>query len=502
MKMTKNAQRSSDHPQPHALPKNARPAAANPPHHSSTRSRPVFQSLTVVKFIHTPMRALFLVACAWPLVLAGQTTPSYFRDVRPILQRQCQGCHQPAVKSSGLDLTSFDTLAKGGKRGPAFKAGAPAESLILKYIKGEQQPAMPLGGTPLTAEQIASISAWITSGAKDDTPPAAADAISMERPPLYHQPPVISALAFSPDGKTLAVSGYRELLLHNADGSGLTARLVGMSEKLNSIAFSADGNLIVAAGGTPARFGELQIWDAATRKLKRSVTLTSDTVFGGSISPDGKQIAVGGADNTVRLIDTASGKELHKIGNHENWVLGTVFGIDGKRVVSVGRDRAAKLNDASSGQFLENVNLLRSELAAVARHPKKDLVVIGGEDRYPYIYVMDRPKVMKIADDTTLLRKLPRQDGAIAALAWSAEGKIAVGGMGAQVHIYDGETGALIASCKGHQAGIYALAFNPAGDRLAAGGFDGHVRIYNPGTGELLKDFIPVPITEAVTSRE
>jgi WD40 repeat protein len=448
------------------------------------------------------MRALLLVACWLPVALAGETDVSYFRDVRPILQRQCQGCHQPAVKSSGLDLTTFDGLAKGGKRGAAYQSGAPTDSLIIKYIKGQQQPAMPLGAPPLTAEQIASISSWIAAGAKNDTPAAVKDNISQDRPPLYHQPPVISALAFSPDGKTLAVSGYREVLLHKADGSGMVARLVGQSERLNSIAFSTDGSVIVAAGGTPARFGEVQIWDTPSAKLKRSIMETSDTVFGASISPDGKEIAVGGADNTVRLIDAASGKELQKIGNHENWVLGTVFGVDGKRVVSVGRDRAAKLSDAASGAFLENVNLLRGELAAVARHPKKDIVVIGGDERIPYIYMMDRPKVMKIADDTTLIRKLPRQEGAIAALAWSADNKIAVAGMGAQVNIYNGESRVLVASCKGHQAGIYAVAFNPSGDRLATGGFDGHVRIYNAATGELMKDFVPVPISEAVTSRE
>ena len=448
------------------------------------------------------MRALILAACWVPFALLGQTDAGYFRDVRPILQRQCQGCHQPSVKSSGLDLTTFEGFAQGGKRGPAFRAGAPADSLILKYVKGEMQPQMPLGATPLTKEQIASITSWINSGAKNDTPPEVKDTISQEHPPVYHQPPVISALAFSPDGKTLAVSGYREVLLHKPDGSGLVSRLVGMSERLNSIAYSTDGSLLIAAGGTPARFGEIQVWDAVSLKIKRSITTTSDTVFGASISPDGKEIAVGGADNTVRLVETASGKELQKIGNHENWVLGSVFGVDGKRVVTVGRDRAAKLSDVASGQFLENVNLLRGELAAVARAPKKDIVVIGGEDRFPYVYMMDRPKVMKIADDTTLIRKLPRQDGAIAALAWSSTGKIAVGGMGSAVNIYDGETGAPVAACRGHQTGIYAVAFSPSGDRLATGGFDGHVRIYNAATGEMLKDFIPVPITQEMSSRE
>jgi WD40 repeat protein/mono/diheme cytochrome c family protein len=435
---------------------------------------------------------LSLTACAMPSAAAD---PSYFRDVRPILLRQCQGCHQPNSLSSGLDLTTFEGFAKGGKHGPAFRAGDPAESLILKYVKGEKQPLMPLGGAALPKDQLEALSAWIAAGAKDDTPAEAVDTISAAHPPAYAQPPVISALAFSPDGQTLAVSGYREVLLHKADGSGLVARLVGLSERLNSIAYSADGKLLVTAGGTPARFGEIQIWDTATGKLQRSVTVTGDTVFGGSVSPDAKVIAAGATDNTVRLIETSTGKELQKIGNHENWVLSTVFGVDGKRVVSVSKDRAAKLTDAVSGGFLENVNLLRGELMAIARHPTKDVVVIGGDERIPYIYTMDRPKVMKIADDTTLLRKLPRQDGAITTLAWSADGKkIAVAGLSPQVNVYDPDTGQAVSHCAGHKAGIYAVAFNPAGDRLATGGFDGHVRIYNVESGELVKDFIPVPL--------
>jgi WD40 repeat protein len=438
---------------------------------------------------------------------AADNGASYSRDVRPIIQRQCQGCHQPSIKSSDLDLTTFEGFSKGGKRGPAFKAGKPQDSLIIKYIKGESQPQMPLGGTPLTAEQIASIASWITAGATNDTPPESPaeskPEISLDRPPVYLQPPVISALAFSPDGKTLAVSGYREILIHKADGTGLVSRLVGMSERLNSIAYSPDGSTLVAAGGTPARFGEVQIWDAASAKLKHNITLTTDTLFGASISPDGKQIAVGGADNSVRLIDLASGKELRKLGNHENWVLGTVFGIDGKRVVSVGRDQAAKLSDTAEGAFLENVNLLRGELAAVARDPRKDVVVIGGQDRVPYMYLMDRPKVMKIADDTTLLRKLPRQDGQIAALAWSPDGKmIAVGGMGLEVNIYNSDSGALLASCKNREPGTYAIAFSPASDRIATGGFDGHLRICNATTGELIKDIVPVPLSAGISSRE
>ena len=426
---------------------------------------------------------------------AGAADPGYSADIRPILQRNCQGCHQPNLKSSGLDVTTFEALKAGGKQGSPTQGGDPARSLIVRYITGDAKPQMPLGQPPLAAEQIDLVRRWIAAGAKDDTPPEARETVSSNKPVVYTQPPVITALAFSPDGRTLAVSGSREVLLHSLDGSSAPKRLPGLSERILSLVFSKDGSLLLAGGGTPGSFGELQIWDVAAGKLRKSVMVSGDTVFGASLSPDGSRIAAGCADNTVRILDAASGKELYKVSAHENWVLGTVFGADGRRVVSVGRDRAAKLTDAASGAFLENVNLLRGELAAVARHPSKEIVVIGGEDRVPYVYLMDRPKNMKIADDTTLVRKLDRQNGAILALAWSADGKrIAVAGAAPEVNIYDAETGAPVAACKGHSAGIYTVSFAPDGSLLATGGFDGQVRLYDARTGEMKKAFVPVPL--------
>lgn len=424
---------------------------------------------------------------------ANAADPSYFRDIRPILQRSCQGCHQPNQKSGDLDLTTFSGLAAGGKKGPAQKT-------LVAYVTGEMKPQMPLGQPPLPPEQIALMRDWVTAGAKDDTPASAAPS---DKPISYSQAPVLTALTFSPDGSTLAVSAYREVLLIPTAGTTPAKRLSGLSEKIHGIAFSSDGKKLIATGGTPARFGEVQIWDVPSAKMLKSVTITGDTIFGGALSPDGKLIAVGCTDNTMRLLDSESGKELHKMGSHENWVLAAVFGKDSRRVVTVGRDRAAKLTDTATGQFLENVNLLRGELTAVARHPSKEIVVIGGEDRYPYVYLMDRGRNMKIADDSTLVRKIDRQAGAIFALAWSPDGsKIAVAGAAPQVNIYDAETGKLIAAATGHQAGIYTLAWSPDSATLATGGFDGKVRFYEAGSGKLTREFVPVPLETSSLERK
>ena len=424
----------------------------------------------MMKPLYVALAAIGFAACA-PLVAADV---SYFREIRPMMQQSCQGCHQPAAKYGGLDVTSCQSFAAGGGRGPAFKAGAPDESLVLAYLQGDRQPRMPFGAPPLTGDQIELFRRWIASGANDDTP-------ASERIPASAKPaPQVTALACSPDGSMLAVSGYREVLLYKADGSSPVARLPGLSERVESLVFSRDGKMLAAAGGTPGEFGEVQLWDLAERNLRRSVTLTRETVSGASLSPDGSRVAVGCADGAVRLVDTALGKEALKFAHHENWVLGTAFSVDGKRVVSVGRDGIAELNDARTGAFLANINTPHAELAAVARHPTRDLVLIGGADRVPYLCTLDGP---------ALIRKFEMQDGPIFALAFSSDGsRIAVGGAGDDVPIYQAGNGERVATCKGRR-GTYAVAFSQDGEHLAAGGGDGRVRICDAKSGELVREF-------------
>ena len=451
------------------------------------------------------MRHLHLiVTLALPLAsLQAAEQVSYFKDVRPLLQLHCSGCHQPANKMSGLDITAYVGIIKGGgKYGSSVAKGTPENSPLINLVTGEMEPRMPMGGAPLPAEAVDLITRWVREGAEDDTPAEARAPQVPSEPPTYAQAPTITGLAYSPDGSLLAVGGFQEILLHKVDGSAIEARLLGRSDKIHSIDFSADGRRLVAVGGTPARFGELQIWDLESRKQMHSVTATTDTLFAGDLSPDGTKAVFGGVDKSVWMVDVESGEQVFKAGHHEDWVLQTVFGVDGKRVVSVGRDRAAKLADAGTGAFLENVNLLRDKLYAIARHPRRDYVLIGGEDRVPYLYTMDRPRALKIADDSTLVRKYEEQNGKIFALAFSPDGsRLAVGGVADEVPVYDSETGERVATCKGHNGGIFVVAFHPDGSQVATGGFDGVIRIYDVGTGEQVRSFVPVPIESATSAK-
>jgi hypothetical protein len=148
-------------------------------------------------------------------LVSAQQPVSFHRDIRPILTKSCVGCHQPASRLSGLLLTSYKDLMTGGSKGSPVISGRPEESLMVRYLTGETKPQMPFNGKPLASDQIDVIRRWIAEGAKDDSPAeTAAAGPARAKQAVYTAPPLVTAIAFSPDGRTLAVSGYHEFLLH------------------------------------------------------------------------------------------------------------------------------------------------------------------------------------------------------------------------------------------------------------------------------------------------
>ena len=91
-----------------------------------------------------------------------------FAAVTEILNKKCTGCHGGNGKSAaGYDMTSYDSVMKGGRSGAAIVAGDEKSPLVL-YIAGEKMPRMPKNGAPLDQQDIDFIKAWIKAGAKNE----------------------------------------------------------------------------------------------------------------------------------------------------------------------------------------------------------------------------------------------------------------------------------------------------------------------------------------------
>ncbi|MDB5313642.1 MAG: translocation protein TolB [Gemmataceae bacterium] len=503
----------------------------------------------------TVSRALFValsLSFAWELGYSADPPKSadppakisYYKDIRPIFAQHCNGCHQPAKPMGGYVMTAHADLLKAGEREKAgVVPGKPTASYVIEQVQLHDGKAeMPKGRDPLIPIQIKLITDWIAQGAADDTPASAKAApIDASNPPKYLAPPVVTAVAFDPKGEYLAVTGYHEVLLYSAKDYKLASRLIGISERLNAVAFSPNGERLVAAGGSPGRFGEVQVWNYKKENLVISAPVTFDTIYGASWSPDGKAIAFGCADNTVRAIDPVTGKQILQMGTHADWVLGTVFSQDGLHLASVGRDMSMKLTEVPTQRFVDNVTsitpgALKGGLMAVDRRPVDhtprqirlfgavvrvprekrmqkvppdtpgvppkvyDELIVAGSDGVPRLYKMHREQKREIGDDANKVREYEKMPGRISAVVFSPDGAhfaaaSSLDGKG-EVRVYETDTGKKVVGEK-VTGPAYTVAWHPDGKTIAAAGFDGKVWIHDAATGKLLKEFVALPTASA-----
>lgn len=466
---------------------------------------------------------------------------SYSRAVEPILRAKCQGCHQPAKAQGGYVLTDFAKLMAAGETGKAAVVpGKPDDSELIRQITAVDGKAeMPKNASPLSEADVELIRRWIAEGAINDTKETGPK-YDLQNPPRYTRPPVVTALTHSPDGKWLAVNGFHEVVLVTTETLQPVKRLIGLSERVQSVTFSPDSKRLAVTGGSPGRFGEVQVWDVESGNLLLSHQVTFDTLYGGSFSPDGKLIAFGAADRVVRAIDSETGiQKLHQ-GAHEDWSLATVFNPSGTHVVSAGRDMTVKLTEVATERFIDNVTsitpgALKGGINALAMHPTENQVLVGGADGTPKIYRIFRETERRIGDDSNLIRKFPPMTGRIFDVSLSADGKLFAvastldGVSQLMVYPYD-FTGEVPANVKASMSkevfarsneekqlieqfnsqtspavarveikdSIFAVSLNPNGSSVLVGGSTGLIRAYAVPSGELLREFSAVPIEAKV----
>ena len=416
---------------------------------------------------------------------------SFSRDVQTVLNQNCISCHRPEKRKGKLDLTSFAAIEKGGKNGEVVIAGEPKESALVTMVSGDH-PEMPSKGDPLTAAQVDVLFHWVEQGAKDDTP--AGKPSEPSSPPVYKAAPMISALAWSPDGAMLIVGAYREVLVHHADGSGLISRLPSGAARITTLAFSKDGSQLLVAGGLPGGAGQLDLWRWDDRQRVHGFTIPGgDTLFGASFSPDGGRIAFGCADRTVRVISAIDGKEQFRFDSHSDWALGAAFTVDGLRVVSAGRDKNLKTYPIASTQPAADVNDAIEPFTCLARHPTRDWVACGcanGSTRvYEISHLQQRTDQKR---DPNLVKQLDQRPGPVNAVAFSPDGTgLATAGV-KDVLVYQTDSWKKVGNFGGFEAFVFAVAFSPDGARLAAGGYDGRIRIFDLKSQKLESAFVPV----------
>ncbi|MFN7994658.1 MAG: c-type cytochrome domain-containing protein [Bryobacteraceae bacterium] len=411
----------------------------------------------------------------WPALLAAQdASPSFAKDVAPILAANCSGCHAGNVKMGSLDLDTFEGLQKGGHHGAVIAPGKSDESRLYLMITGKETPGMPLNGKKLADGDVETIRKWIDAGAK---PPAPGEVVARRAPaipdvkPRVAVKPLIGAMAFRPDGKLLALGTFKEVRLVDPEGGKLVATLAGEAEDVRSVAFSPDGKLLAAAGGLPARGGEVKIWDVDKRSLLHTIQGHADCIYSVAFSPDGKYIATSSYDKLIKLWDVETGKEIRTLKDHIDAVYAIAFSPDGKRLVSASADRGVKIWDVATGERLYTLSEPTDGLNALALDPTGKRVAAGGLDRTIRIWSLSEK-------GGTLVNSLIAHEDAILQLAWSPDGKYLVScSADKELKIFKADDLTLVKSLN-QPDWVLSLEFAPDGKSFAVGRFDGSYEIY------------------------
>ena len=228
---------------------------------------------------------------------------------------------------------------------------------------------------PLSDVEIDMIRRWIAAGAENDAPEDTGPRYDCRTSAGLRRRPSLPSVDVSPDGSLLAVAGFHEVILLDAETGEQRSRLVGMSPRINTVRFSPDGKRLAAVGGTPAVRGEVQIWEV--EQWRTGFVTTGDlrrTARWQLVARRQQACLRRVGQRGPRDRRRQTGEQVLFQGAHDDWVRDTAFTPDGKHLISVARDMSCKLTEVETERFIDNITsitpgALSGGISSVVAHP-------------------------------------------------------------------------------------------------------------------------------------
>ncbi len=293
----------------------------------------------------------------------------------------------------------------------------------------------------------------------------------------------VSSVAFSPDGQHI-VAGSMDgtaKVWDAATGQDVFT-LQGHKGHTMSVAFSPDGKRIVTGGGEwGGTLGEAKVWDAATGRLLLELNGHTCAVWSVVFSPDGKRIATGAGDwgpgpGEVKVWDAETGREILVLEGHMFGVRGVAFSPDGRFVITGSEDYTAKVWDAATGRELITLHGHTDAVRNVAFSPDGRHILTGSMDW--------TAKVWDAGTGKKTLDLAGHSDGVTSA-AFSPDGqRIVTGSWDQTAKVWDAVTGREVFALKGHAGHVCGVAFSPDGQHILTGSEDGTAKVWDAVRGQ------------------
>ncbi|MCF3605449.1 CHAT domain-containing protein [Planktothrix agardhii 1033] len=251
--------------------------------------------------------------------------------------------------------------------------------------------------------------------------------------------------------------------------------LGGHAKWVNGVSFSPDGKKLATASGD----NTVKLWDTATGKEIKTLTGHTKSVNSVSFSPDGKQLATASGDNTVKLWDASSGKEIKTLTGHTDSVNGVSFSPNGKKLATGSRDNTVKLWDASSGKEIKTLIGHTDSVLAVSFSPGGKKLATASADNTVKLWDASSGKEIK-----TLTGHTDWVNG----VSFSPDGKkLATASGDNTVKLWDASSGKEIKTLTRHTNWVNGVSFSPDGKKLATGSRDNTVKLWDASSGKEIK---------------
>jgi WD40 repeat protein len=316
--------------------------------------------------------------------------------------------------------------------------------------------------------------------------------------PLYPSGNWVSGIALSPEGRHLAATTPEGLVAlfrlpgqlppdHPAEAAkepGELRRFTGHAGPVHWVAFSPDGKLAASASGYAQGDQTVRLWEVATGRQVRCLVGHTNQVMSVAFSPDGRRLLSGGWDRTVRLWEVETGRELHCFSGHDNQVEGVAFCPDGRRGMSASWDGTLRLWDVDSGTQVRRFTGHSGVVREVAVSPDGRRALSAG--------YTDRTVRLWDVETGRELRCLRGHADGVNCVRFSPDGRLALSaGRDGELRLWDVDAGKMLRRLVGHQSNVQCVAFAPDGRRaLSAGGPDHTVRLWDVATGRELRRII------------
>jgi serine/threonine protein kinase len=251
--------------------------------------------------------------------------------------------------------------------------------------------------------------------------------------------------------------------------------LTGHYDSVESVVYSPDGRYLASG----SRDETIKIWEVATGKELRTLTGHSSSVRSVVYSPDGRYLASGSADKTIKIWEVAKGKELRTLTGHSNWVWSVVYSPDGHYLASGSIDNTIKIWEVATGKELRTLTGHSDTVSSVAYSPDGRSLASGSVD--------NTIKIWEVATGKEL-RTLAGHADRVSSVAYSPDGRyLASGSWDKTIKIWEVATGKELRTLTGHSDWVKSVAYGPDGRYLASGSGDDTIKIWEVATGKELR---------------